>query len=195
MGKSNPSSVGYARGTMVSTQVNTRETFGGSSKAGIAPRTGLNPRANSAVQFRSAPVTGNSFLAAWKAGHLASPIYPIGMTNQLGGIGRLHHGMTRFPSDGVNINDRARMQLSVNAWGQIPKGMPIRGTPSAFKTVPFSFYNQSIQYPPITNDIFTNVYGKTAQVNVTAPVTVAGPDAGGYGLSQIVGGKSGTISV
>jgi len=195
MGKSNPSSVGYARGTMVSTQENTRETFGGSSKAGIAPRIGVNPRANSAIRFRSAPVTANSFLPAWKAGQLASPIYPISMTNQLGGIGRLHHGMTKFPSDGINSNERVRMQLSVNAWNQIPKGMPIRGTPSAFKTVPFSFYNPAIQYPPIINNIFTNIYGKTAPVNVTAPVTVARPDAGGYGLSQIIGGKSGTISV
>ena len=132
MGRGNPSSVGYARGTMISTQQNAREYFGGNSKAGIPSRVGLNQWTNGAIVNGAPPFAGNSFLAAWRAGVMPSPIYPVNMANQLGGIGRgTTGGMTRTRADGVNALERSRLQLSVNAWNQVWPAMPIRGTPNA----------------------------------------------------------------
>jgi len=170
MGRSNPSSTGYARGTMVSTQQNAREYFGGNSKSGIPSRVGLNQWTHGAIVNGSsghaaAPFAGNSFIPAWKAGRLPTPIYPVNMANQLGGIGRgTTGGMTRTPADGVNAYERTRMQFSVNAWNQVWPAMPIRSTPSASRSIPFSYYNP--------------VQGK---------VTVAIPDGGGAGIANVVG--------
>jgi len=201
MGRGNPSSVGYARGTMISTQQNAREYFGGNSKAGIASRVGLNQWTNGAIVNGSsghgaAPFAGNSFIPAWKAGVLPSPIYPVNMANQLSRIGvGTTGGMTRTPADGVNAQQRAQMQLSVNAWNQVWPSMPIRGTPSASRTIPFSYYNPGKQYPPVQNKVLVNVAGQKAAVNVNPPVTVAIPDGGGAGISNIVGGVAGTVVV
>ena len=41
MPRSNPSSVGYARGTQVTTQLTARETFGGPAKAGLGRHIGM----------------------------------------------------------------------------------------------------------------------------------------------------------
>ena len=42
---------------------------------------------------------------------MPSPIYPVNMANQLGGIGRgTTGGMTRTPADGVNLKQREEMQ-------------------------------------------------------------------------------------
>jgi hypothetical protein len=201
MVRSNPSSVGYARGTMVSTQQNAREYFGGSSKAGIASRVGLNQWTNGAIVNGSsghgaAPFAGNSFIPAWKAGVMPSPIYPVNMANQLSRIGAgTTGGMTRTPADGVNAQQRAQMQLSVNAWNQVWPAMPIRGTPSANRPIPFSYYNFGAKYPAVTNRVLVNKYNKTAQMNVSPPVTVAIPDGGGTGISNVVGGATGTVVV
>ena len=193
MGRSNPSSTGYARGTMVSTQQNAREYFGGNSKAGLASRVGLNQWTNGAIVNGSsghaaAPFAGNSFIPAWKAGVMPSPIYPVNMANQLGGIGRgTTGGMTRTPADGVNAYERTRMQLSVNAWNQVWPAMPIRSTPSASRPIPFSYYNPGVKYPQVVNQTLTNAANQTAPLNVTPPVTVAIPDGGGAGISNVVG--------
>ena len=201
MVRSNPSSVGYARGTMVSTQQNAREYFGGSSKAGIASRVGLNQWTNGAIVNGSsghgaAPFAGNSFIPAWKAGVMPSPIYPVNMANQLSRIGAgTTGGMTRTPADGVNAQQRAQMQLSVNAWNQVWPAMPIRGTPSANRPIPFSYYNFGAKYTAVQNKVLVNKYNKTAQMNVSPPVTVAIPDGGGTGISNVVGGATGTVVV
>jgi hypothetical protein len=204
MGKGNPSSVGYARGTMVSTQQNAREYFGGNSKAGIPSRVGLNQWTNGAIVNGTSghgapPFAGNSFVAAWKAGLMPSPIYPVNMTNQLGGIGRgTTGGMTRTPADGVNALERTKMQLSVNAWNQAWPAMPIRGTPNASRSIPFSYYNPGEKFNPVKNRTLVNASNQKAQINVSPPVTVAIPDAGGGGISNVVGngpGLPGTITV
>jgi len=204
MGRSNPSSTGYARGTMVSTQQNAREYFGGNSKSGIPSRVGLNQWTNGAIVNGSsghaaAPFAGNSFIPAWKAGRLPTPIYPVNMANQLGGIGRgTTGGMTRTPADGVNAYERTRMQFSVNAWNQVWPAMPIRSTPSASRPIPFSYYNPGKQYPPVVNKSLTNVANQTAQVNVQGKVTVAIPDGGGAGIANVVGtghNRPGTLVV
>lgn len=204
MGRGNPSSTGYARGTMVSTQQNAREYFGGNSKSGIPSKVGLNQWTHGAIVNGSsghaaAPFAGNSFIPAWKAGVMPSPIYPVNMANQLGGIGRgTTGGMTRTPADGVNAYERSRMQLSVNAWNQVWPAMPIRSTPSASRPIPFSYYNPGKQYPPVVNQTLTNAANQTAQVNVTPPVTVAIPDGGGSGIANVVGNgpnRLGTIVV
>lgn len=201
MVRSNPSSVGYARGTMVSTQQNAREYFGGSSKAGLASRVGLNQWTNGAIVNGSsghgaAPFAGNSFIPAWKAGVMPSPIYPVNMANQLSRIGAgTTGGMTRTPADGVNAQQRAQMQLSVNAWNQVWPAMPIRGTPSASRPIPFSYYSPGAKYPAVKNKVLVNKYNKTAQMNVSPPVTVAIPDGGGTGISNVVGGATGTVVV
>lgn len=201
MVRSNPSSVGYARGTMVSTQQNAREYFGGNSKAGLASRVGLNQWTNGAIVNGSsghgaAPFAGNSFIPAWKAGVMPSPIYPVNMANQLSRIGAgTTGGMTRTPADGVNAQQRAQMQLSVNAWNQVWPAMPIRGTPSASRPIPFSYYNPGQKYPEVQNKVLLNKYNKTAKINVTPPVTVAIPDGGGTGISNVVGGATGTVVV
>jgi hypothetical protein len=204
MGRSNPSSVGYARGTMVSTQQNAREYFGGNSKAGIPSRVGLNQWTKGAIVNGTSghgapPFAGNSFIYAWKAGLMPSPIYPVNMTNQLGGIGRsINGGMTRTPADGVNALERTRMQLSVNAWNQVWPAMPIRGTPNEFRSIPFSYYNPGQKLVPVKNRTLVNVLNQKADINVSPPVTVAIPGAGGGGISNVVGngpGRPGTLVV
>jgi hypothetical protein len=135
---------------MVSTRDNTRDTFGGNSKAGIASRIGVHPVINNRIQFRTAPYTGSSFVPAWKAGYMVSPIYPVNKSNQLSRIGGgIKYGMTQTPSDGVNLVERERMQLNVNAWNQV-SGVPIR------RIIPANSSNQPL----------TNVKGVTVQYNV-----------------------------
>lgn len=199
MAKGNPSSVGYARGTMVSTQQNAREYFGGNSKAGIVSRVGLNQWTNGAVSNYAAPYAGNSFIPAWKAGVMPSPIYPVNMANQLSRIGAgTTGGMTRTPADGVNAQQRTNMQLSVNAWNQVWPAMPIRSTPSASRPIPFSYYTPGKHYTPVTNKVLVNTAGQSAPVNVSPPVTVATPGGGGTGIANVVGdgpGRAGTLVV
>ena len=54
MPRSNPSSVGYARGTQVTTQITARETFGGPAKAGLGRHIGMGQFTYGAI------INGNS---------------------------------------------------------------------------------------------------------------------------------------
>ena len=69
MGKSNPSAVGYARGTQVTTQTTARETFGGSKKAGLGRHIGMGEWTRGAI------VNGSSGAGINAAPTVAGPYY------------------------------------------------------------------------------------------------------------------------
>jgi len=71
MPRSNPSSVGYARGTQVTTQLTARETFGGPAKAGLGRHIGMGQFTYGAI------INGNSGSGINKATTLAGPSYPM----------------------------------------------------------------------------------------------------------------------
>jgi hypothetical protein len=70
MPRSNPSSVGYARGTQVTTQLTARETFGGPAKAGLGRHIGMGQFTYGAI------INGNSGSGIGGAPTLAGPSYP-----------------------------------------------------------------------------------------------------------------------
>ena len=70
MPRSNPSSVGYARGTQVTTQITARETFGGPAKAGLGRHIGMGQFTYGAI------INGNSGSGINGAPTLAGPSYP-----------------------------------------------------------------------------------------------------------------------
>ena len=116
----NPSSRGYATPTYATTRLTARETFGGTSKAGLGRHIGMGTFTYSAIVngssgHKAPPLAGNSFLAAYRAGYMASPEYPINKTNQLSRVGAgTTGGMTRTPADGVNLEQREMMQTRVD---------------------------------------------------------------------------------
>lgn len=125
--------VGYARGTMVSTAENTRETFGGNSKAGLGRHTGMTQFVrlaiiNGASGHPAPSYAANSYRFAFNAGKLSSPYYPVSFTNQLTGVGAplSRYGPTRAPADGVNVNERLKMQEAVNRWNLLWPAQPVR---------------------------------------------------------------------
>ena len=71
MPRSNPSSVGYARGTQVTTQITARETFGGPAKAGLGRHVGMGQFTYGAI------INGNSGSGINSAPNLAGPSYPM----------------------------------------------------------------------------------------------------------------------
>ena len=71
MPRSNPSSVGYARGTQVTTQLTARETFGGPAKAGLGRHIGMGQFTYGAI------INGNSGSGISGAPTLAGPSYPM----------------------------------------------------------------------------------------------------------------------
>ena len=180
------SSAALTRGTAKIVTVN---QGGGSKKAGILSSGGRS-------QFAMRAIThGHTHPAST---FIPNP-YPISGANQLGGIGRgTTGGMTRTPADGVDALERSKMQLSVNGWNQVWPAMPIRGTPNASRSIPFSYYNPGEKFTPIKNITLVNAANQKAQINVSGPVTVAIPDGGGTGIANVVGngpGRPGTISV
>ena len=77
------------------------------------------------------PFAGMNFHAAYAAGALSMPIYPIGRANQLSRIGvGTTGGMTRTPADGVNKDNRDNMQARVDRWNPYWPARPIRDTPN-----------------------------------------------------------------
>jgi len=147
MGKSNPSARGYATPVYGSNPTNTREYFGGNSKAGLGRHTGMGQFVNLAIvngaSGRAAPtIAGPNYPTVYAANnkfkkYLNSPNYPISTTNQLNGVG----SKERKPSaDGVNLKDRKEMQDRLNVWNKLWPAIPMRDTPNRFRTVPFNFY-------------------------------------------------------
>ena len=139
----NPSSRGYATPTYATTRLTARETFGGTSKAGLGRHIGMGTFTYSAIVngssgHKAPPLAGNSFLAAYRAGYMASPEYPINKTNQLSRVGAgTTGGMTQTPADGVNLEQRKMMQTRVDKWNKVWPAMPIRDTPNnCCKSVP-----------------------------------------------------------
>lgn len=139
----NPSSRGYATPSMNTTPLTARETFGGESKAGLGRHIGMGRFTYKAVVngssgHKAPPLAGNSFLAAYRAGYMTSPEYPINKTNQLSRVGAgTTGGMTRTPADGVNLEQREMMQTRVDKWNKVWPAMPIRDTPNnCCKSVP-----------------------------------------------------------
>ena len=138
--------VGYARGTMVSTAENTRETFGGNSKAGLGRHTGMTQFVRLAIvngaSGHPAPAyAANSYRFAFNAGKLSSPYYPVSFTNQLSGVGGLYsrYGPTRAPADGVNVNERLRMQEAVNRYSLLWPAQPVRSKlPAVIAPIPIA---------------------------------------------------------
>lgn len=139
----NPSSRAYATPTYATTNITSRETFGGNSKAGLGRHIGMKNFTYSAIVNGSgghgAPsFAGNSFPAAFKAGRLLDIKYPINQSNQLARIGTgTTGGMTRTPADGINTEQRKTMQMRVDKWNKVWPAMPIRDTPNkCCKSVP-----------------------------------------------------------
>jgi len=139
----NPSSRGYATPTYATTPLTARETFGGTSKAGLGRHIGMGPFTYGAIVNGSSGhqasfLAGNSFPAAFRAGQLLDMKYPISDTNQLARIGTgTTGGMTRTPADGVNLKEREEMQTRVDKWNKVWPSMPQRDTPNGCcKTIP-----------------------------------------------------------
>jgi surface protein len=176
----NPSSVGYARGTQVTTQLTARETFGGPAKAGLGRHIGMGQFTYGAI------INGNSGSGINKATTLSGPsypmvagktlrddngrviiegpdgsfvrqatdlfgkpvadytgnqlFYPINFNNQIGGVSNpsSRYGPTRAPADGVNANTRMQDSKTVASWNKLHPSRPMRNTPNASRTVPFS---------------------------------------------------------
>ena len=135
----NPSSRGYATPTYSTTQITARETFGGPAKAGLGRHIGMGPWTFGAIVNGSSgrsghaapPFAGMNFHAAYAAGALSMPIYPIGRANQLSRVGvGTTGGMTRTPADGVNKDNRDNMQARVDRWNPYWPARPIRDTPN-----------------------------------------------------------------
>ena len=123
--KSNPSSRAYPTPTYISSHITTRETFGGSSKAGLGRHIGMNNWSYQAIVNGSSGKSGHTAPPAGPSSHrhtkpaLPSPDYPISFTNQLSRIGAGSTGsMTRTPADGVKLEEREKMQERVNAWNK-----------------------------------------------------------------------------
>jgi surface protein len=175
----NPSSRGYATPTYATTQLTSRETFGGNSKAGLGRHIGMGPFTYSAIVNGSSGhqasfLAGNSFPAAFRAGNLLDIQYPISKTNQLARVGTgTTGGMTRTPADGVNSEQRKEMQERVDKWNKVWPAMPIRDTPNeCCKNIPncecattssISVFQTSAQLQQAVNLWFSNETQAIAQ--------------------------------
>ena len=151
----NPSSRGYATPTYATTPLTARETFGGTSKAGLGRHIGMGPFTYGAIVngsggHQASFLAGNSFPAAFRAGQLLDMKYPISDTNQLARVGTgTTGGMTRTPADGVNLNEREEMQTRVDKWNKVWPAMPQRDTPNGCcKSIPH--LNQDDDHTNIT---------------------------------------------
>tara|TARA_Y100000591_G_scaffold129997_1_gene111408 strand:- start:818 stop:1270 length:453 start_codon:yes stop_codon:yes gene_type:complete len=149
MGVSNPSARGYAKPVYGSNKTNTREYFGGNSKAGLGSHIGMGQFVrlaivNGAAGSKATTFAGPNFSKIYAANnkfniYLNSASYPISNTNQLsGGPG---HRENRSSADGVNLENRKKMQTMVNHWNKVWPALPIRDTPNSFvQKVPFNYY-------------------------------------------------------
>jgi len=160
MVRGNPSSRGYAVSTMTSSKDVNREYFGGNAKAGLGRHIGMSQFASRAIVNGAAGHSASNIAGPYypRAGELGlvpqardlrgnkivdsngnKLYFPINFNNQLSGVSS-RYGPTRAPSDGVNNANRLRAAESVASWNINWPARPMRGTPNAFISVPFSFY-------------------------------------------------------
>jgi aryl-phospho-beta-D-glucosidase BglC (GH1 family) len=171
----NPSSRGYATPTYATTPLTARETFGGTSKAGLGRHIGMGPFTYGAIVNGSSGhqasfLAGNSFPAAFRAGQLLDMKYPISDTNQLARVGTgTTGGMTRTPADGVNLKQREEMQTRVDKWNKVWPSMPQRDTPNdCCKSIPY--LNQDDDHTNLTaNETLYGNSGSFGDMLITPP--------------------------